>query len=85
MKPCLNCGKDWDSRNCPHCGLSLRLWVKSGLGHNPSELEMEDFLAREYAALCKRCGMGIDHDKEGNCGVCAKWTDEEVKRATSCT
>jgi hypothetical protein len=51
MKACINCGKPWDCRYCTHCGLNLRLWVKSGIGHAPSELELEEFLAKEYAAL----------------------------------
>lgn len=30
--------------------------------------------------LCRRCKIGIDDDGDGNCAVCAHWTDEEVQR-----
>ena len=29
---------------------------------------------------CPRCGMGIDHDGDGNCGVCARLSDEDLAR-----
>lgn len=29
---------------------------------------------------CPRCKIGIDDDGDGNCGVCAKYTDVEVIR-----
>lgn len=51
MKPCLNCGKEWDARNCKHCGLNLSLWMAAGNhGKRPTELEMEEFLAQESEA-----------------------------------
>lgn len=51
MKPCLNCGKNWDCRNCHNCGLNLAMWMRSGnAGRWPAELEMEQFLENEYAA-----------------------------------
>jgi hypothetical protein len=31
------------------------------------------------AALCKRCLMGVDDDGDGNCGVCAKWSDNRAR------
>jgi hypothetical protein len=30
--------------------------------------------------VCKRCRLGIDDDGDGNCAICARWSDEEVKR-----
>lgn len=36
-----------------------------------------DQVVEEYP-LCRRCGIGIDSDKDGNCGACAKLTDAEV-------
>ena len=27
---------------------------------------------------CPRCGLGIDSDGDGSCGICAHWTDEMV-------
>lgn len=38
--------------------------------------------AASEPAACQRCGLGIDHDGDGNCGVCAKWSDAEVLVAT---
>ena len=30
------------------------------------------------APNCPRCGLGVDSDGDGNCGICAHWSDEEV-------
>ena len=32
----------------------------------------------DLAKRCSRCGFGIDHDGDGNGGVCAKKTDAEM-------
>jgi hypothetical protein len=31
---------------------------------------------------CPRCGIGIDDDNDGNCGVCAKWNDAKLREMT---
>jgi hypothetical protein len=41
----------------------------------PKILEAPYNLAKKYA----RCGLGIDHDNDGNCGVCAKKSDAEIR------
>lgn len=34
--------------------------------------------------ICPRCGIGIDHDRDGNCAYCARLPDEVLGRiATS--
>lgn len=32
---------------------------------------------------CPRCSMGIDSDRDGNCSVCARWTDAEALAASN--
>ena len=29
---------------------------------------------------CPRCLVGIDDDGDGNCGICARWPEEEARR-----
>ena len=38
--------------------------------------EMSEPTAR--AVLCQRCEIGIDDDRDGNCGICAKWGEIEL-------
>ncbi len=51
-------------------------------GLKPSASTRADRLAARRATnpkACSRCLIGIDHDGDGNCGVCAKHNDAEIR------
>jgi hypothetical protein len=33
-----------------------------------------------YTNRCTRCFIGIDDDHDGNCGICAKWSDDNADK-----
>jgi hypothetical protein len=35
---------------------------------------------RDLTRPCPRCLVGIDDDGDGNCGICARWPEEEARR-----